>query len=119
MLGGRNITGLRPTRSIAWGLSRSFQVTNIFPKLSVLENLRCARSGRWAARYSFWTRVAGAEGKTVERARRRPRSSGSALRARRDAPAGVLTYAEQRALEIGVAIAGGPTSSCSTNRPPA
>ena len=38
---------------------------------------------------------------------------------RRDVPAGVLTYAEQRALEIGITIAAAPTSSCSTSRPPA
>ena len=41
------------------------------------------------------------------------------MTARRDAPAGVLTYAEQRALEIGITIAGDAASSCSTSRPPA
>jgi branched-chain amino acid transport system ATP-binding protein len=37
------------------GLSRSFQITNIFPKLSVFENLRCAVLWSLGHRYSFWS----------------------------------------------------------------
>ena len=103
-LKGEDITGLRPYAINRRGLSRSFQVTNIFPWLSVLENVRCSVLWALGYRYSFWQRV--------ERARDVQDRADAVLEqlnlmARRHVPAGVLSYAEQRALEIGITIAGG------------
>jgi branched-chain amino acid transport system ATP-binding protein len=86
------------------GMSRSFQVTNIFPRLSVYENVRCSVLWSLGYRYSFWRRV---ENLRDAHARTETVLEQINLSARRDVPAGVLTYAEQRALEIGITIAGG------------
>jgi branched-chain amino acid transport system ATP-binding protein len=104
LLNGEDVTGLAPFRINRKGLARSFQVTNIFPRLSVFENIRCAVLWSLGYRYSFWhslSRLSDAR----ERAERVMAEIG--LAARRDTPAGVLSYAEQRALEIGITIAGG------------
>jgi branched-chain amino acid transport system ATP-binding protein len=103
-LGGENITGLRPFQINRKGLSRSFQITNIFHNLSVFENLRCAVLWSLGYRYSFWHRLDG-----LADARRRAEEvlESIGLAGRRDRHAGLLTYAEQRALEIGITIAGG------------
>lgn len=103
-LHGRDITGLEPHLINRKGLARSFQITNIFPRLSVYENLRCAVLWSLGYKYSFWHRV-GALKEVRGRADEIVGRIG--LEALRDRPAGVLTYAEQRALEIGVTIAGG------------
>jgi branched-chain amino acid transport system ATP-binding protein len=79
-------------------------VTNIFPRLSVFENLRCSVLWSLGYRYCFW-RNADALHDARESALATLEDIG--LSARRDVPAGVLTYAEQRALEIGITIAGG------------
>ena len=104
LLKGEDITGLAPFEINRRGLSRSFQVTNIFPRLSVFENIRCGVLWSLGYRYAFW--------RLVERARdARERTEAILeqinLAARRDVQAGVLSYAEQRALEIGITIAGG------------
>ena len=104
LLKGESINGLAPYMINRRGLSRSFQVTNIFPRLSVFENIRCGVLWSLGYKYSFWH--------LVERAREARERSEAILEqinltARRDVPAGVLSYAEQRALEIGITIAGG------------
>ena len=103
-LHGEDITGLEPNLINRKGLSRSFQITNIFPRLSVYENLRCAVLWSLGYKYSFWHRI-GALKEVRLRADEIVERIG--LTVRRDRPAGVLTFAEQRALEIGVTIAGG------------
>jgi branched-chain amino acid transport system ATP-binding protein len=85
-------------------LSRSFQITNIFHRLSVFENLRCAVLWSLGYRYSFWHRLSALKD-ARELAEQVMESIG--LGWRRDTPAGLLTYAEQRALEIGITVAGG------------
>ena len=104
LLNGEDITGLRPFEINRKGLSRSFQVTNIFHNMSVYENIRCGVL--WAAgyRYSFWHRVGGLRD-VAQRAEEVMEKIG--LARRRNVLAGTLTYAEQRALEIGITIAGG------------
>ena len=104
LLGEEDITGLRPFQINRKGLSRSFQVTNIFHNLSVYENIRCAVLWTAGHRYSFWHRVGG-----IREVQRRAEETMEhiGLAKRRDVLAGVLTYAEQRALEIGITIAGG------------
>jgi branched-chain amino acid transport system ATP-binding protein len=103
-LNGVNIAGLPPYRINRMGLSRSFQVTNIFHRLSVFENLRCAVLWALGYRYSFWHRL-----EQLRDARERADEVLEliGLQGRCDTLAGLLTYAEQRALEIGITIAGG------------
>ena len=103
-LNGVDIAGLPPYKINRMGLSRSFQVTNIFHRLSVFENLRCAVLWALGYRYSFWHRL-GQLRDARERAEAVLELIG--LQGRHDTPAGLLTYAEQRALEIGITIAGG------------
>jgi branched-chain amino acid transport system ATP-binding protein len=103
-LNGEDITNLEPHVINRKGLSRSFQITNIFPRLSVYENIRCAVLWATGYRYSFWHRV-GTLAAVRERADEIVERIG--MDRRRDKPAGMLTYAEQRALEIGITIAGG------------
>ena len=104
LLDGEQITGLDAQDINRRGLARSFQITNIFPRLSVYENVRCALLWSRGYRYSFWQRVGALED---VRARADEIVGKIGLTARRDRPAGVLSYAEQRALEIGITIAGG------------
>ena len=103
-LKGEDITGMPPFQINRRGLARSFQVTNIFPRMSVFENIRCGLLWSLGYRYSFWHRVEG-----LRDARERAESilEQINLSARRDAQAGLLSYAEQRALEIGITIASG------------
>ena len=103
-LHGADITGMAPYEISRRGLSRSFQVTNIFPKLSVFENVRTALLWARGYRYSFWH--------LVDRQTELNQAADAALAdigldARRDLPAGLLSYAEQRALEIAITVAGG------------
>jgi branched-chain amino acid transport system ATP-binding protein len=103
-LNGQSIAGLRPFEINRLGLSRSFQITNIFHRLTVYENLRCAVLWSLGYRYSFWHRLNGLKD-AHERADAVLEQIG--LQRRRATVAGLLTYAEQRALEIGITIAGG------------
>ena len=104
LLNGENITSLSPQTINRRGLARSFQVTNIFPRLSVYENIRCGVLWALDQKYAFWRGVNGIKD-VRERTEQVMESVG--LVRRRDDQAGVLTYAEQRALEIGITIAGG------------
>jgi branched-chain amino acid transport system ATP-binding protein len=103
-LNGEDVTNLKPFQINRKGLSRSFQVTNIFPNLSVYENLRCGVLWGAGYRYSFWHRLAKlhAVNRRVEEMLAR-----IGLVPRAGVLAGTLSYAEQRALEIGITIVGG------------
>eukprot|EP01034_Spumella_vulgaris_P036745 gene36745-45328_t len=103
-LNGQRISGLKPYQINRLGLSRSFQISNLFVNLSVYENLRCAVLWSLGYKYSFWHRL-GKLRDAHERAERVLEEIG--LQRQRHVLAGVLTYAEQRALEIGITIAGG------------
>ena len=104
LLNGQNIEHKTPFEINRMGLSRSFQITNIFPKLSVFENLRCAVLWSLGYKYTFLKFLSGLKDandlteKYMEMIR---------LDKKRDLLAMNLTYAEQRALEIGITIAGG------------
>ena len=104
LLNGQKITGRKPFEINRMGLSRSFQITNIFPKLSVFENLRCGVLWSLGYRYSFLKFLADlkdANDRTDELMEM------VKLDKKHDVLAMNLTYAEQRALEIGITIAGG------------
>jgi branched-chain amino acid transport system ATP-binding protein len=104
LLGDQDITKKASYDINRLGLSRSFQITNIFGNLSVFENLRCAVLWSLGYKYSFWknlNKLTDAEDRAQAMLKR------IGLERRRDIKAGLLTYAEQRALEIGVTVVGG------------
>ena len=103
-LNGRAIQNRRPYEINRLGLARSFQVTNIFPRMSVYENVRCGLLWSTGHRYSFWQlidRQKDVRERTVEILEHLNMTS------RADVPAGLLSYADQRALELGITIASG------------
>ncbi len=119
LLNGTRIDGKKPFEINRLGLSRSFQITNIFPRLSVFENLRCAVLWSLGYRYTFLRFLSSLHDAN---ARADHLVAQVGLAAKRDVQAVNLTYAEQRALEIGITIAGGaqvilldePTAGMST-----
>jgi branched-chain amino acid transport system ATP-binding protein len=104
LLNGQRLNGKRPFEINRMGLSRSFQITNIFPKLSVFENLRCGVLWSLGYRYTFLRFL---DNLTDANARAKELLQMVNLEKKRDVLAMNLTYAEQRALEIGITIAGG------------
>jgi len=104
LLNGRRIDGKKPFEIARMGLARSFQITNIFGRLSVFENLRCGVLWAMGYRYSFWNRLS-----RLRDANDRADALMEMIKLdkKRDTLAMNLTYAEQRALEIGITIAGG------------
>jgi branched-chain amino acid transport system ATP-binding protein len=104
LLHGRKIDGLKPYEINRMGLARSFQVSNLFTRLSVFENIRCAVLWSLGYKYAFWKFLA-----DLHDANQRAEQVLEMIKLsrRRDALAMNLTYAEQRALEIGITIAGG------------
>ncbi|GAC1319087.1 MAG: hypothetical protein NVS3B11_00580 [Collimonas sp.] len=103
LLHGQQIAGLSPFQINRLGLTRSFQITNIFPQLSVQENLRAAVLSSHGFRQVFWRRLS-----TLRAVSRRTEEvlQQCGLAAQRDTPGRDLSYAAQRALEIGITIAG-------------
>jgi branched-chain amino acid transport system ATP-binding protein len=102
---GIGITGLPPHAVARRGISRSFQRTNLFAKLTVLENLRLAAAGDGRGSYDLFGSVGRLE-KPLGRAREVAAAVG--LAERLSDLAGVLSYGEQRQLEVGIALAIGP-----------
>ena len=104
LLNGRRIDGLAPYEINRLGLARSFQVSNLFTRLSVFENIRCAVLWSLGHRYAFWKFLA-----DLDDANDRAEQILEMIKLdkRRDVLAMNLTYAEARALEIGITIAGG------------
>ena len=102
-LRGEEIGGMAPQLINRRGLSRSFQVTNVFPRLSVWENVRCATLWAMGYKYCFWRNVG-----ALDDAQQRTEEVLTEINLldRWRMPAGMLTYAEQRSLEIGLTIAG-------------
>jgi len=104
LLNGESVVGLAAHQISRRGLSRSFQITNVFPRLSVFDNICCALLWRGRHGHSFWRRLSALR-EVNERAHEVLEDIG--LSARSADSAGVLTYAEQRALEIGMTVAAG------------
>lgn len=104
ILNGQRINGLPPYEINRQGLSRSFQITNIFPKLSVFENLRCGVLWSMGYKYTFLRFLS-----SLRDANQRAKELMEMIKLdkKRDTLAMNLTYAEQRVLEIGITIAGG------------
>ncbi len=104
LLNGKPIHGHKPYDINRRGLARSFQVSNLFPRLSVFENIRCAVLWSMGEGYAFWRFLS-----NLHEVNRRAEEVLDMIRLRRkrDVNVSSLTYAEQRALEVGVTIAGG------------
>ncbi|MDQ3060637.1 MAG: ABC transporter ATP-binding protein [Pseudomonadota bacterium] len=104
LLHGQRIDGKKPFEINRLGLSRSFQITSVFPRLSVFENLRCAVLWSLGYRYTFLKFLANLDDAN---ARTEAWMARLGLDNKRNRPAASLSYAEQRALEIGITLAGG------------
>ena len=102
---GQSIGGRTPQALNRLGLARSFQITNIFPKLTVFENIRLAVMRPHGLQFNFWKRIdrnARIREQTealLERVR---------LTARASTLAGEMAYSEQRSLEIAMTLASDP-----------
>ena len=101
---GEAISNLPPYEIARRGLARSFQVTNIFHRMSVFENIRCALLWSEGYRYAFW-RLLGRQAELNAKTFELLEQIGLADKA--DLPSGELAYAQQRALELGIAVASG------------
>ncbi|ANY17532.1 ABC transporter ATP-binding protein [Bordetella pseudohinzii] len=104
-LQGREIAGDAPQAINRHGLARSFQITNLFPRLSTYENLRLAVMRAHGLQYVFW--------KFIDRDRRIRAETERLLdlvrlTAKAHAIAGELAYSEQRSLEIAMTLASDP-----------
>jgi branched-chain amino acid transport system ATP-binding protein len=99
---GHAITGLSPDAVARRGISRSFQRTNLFPRLAVQENLRLAAAAAERGSYDVFGSVGRLQA-PLQHAREVAEAVG--LSARLAEPAGILSYGEQRQLEVGVALA--------------
>ncbi len=102
---GYDVTSQPIHRRVHRGLSRSYQITNVFLRLSVLDNLALALQAVDGSSLRFW-RAAHTEVQRMDRAAAVARRVG--LGQRLDALAGALSHAEQRQLEVGLALASGP-----------
>lgn len=103
-LNGRSIAGMQPHRINRAGLSRSFQITNLFHRLSVFENLRMGVLARHGIRYGLFQPISKMRAINEETA---SYLSLVGLTGRADHLAGDLAYSEQRALEIGMTLTTG------------
>ncbi len=100
--GGQDITRHGPARRTRLGIGRAFQLTNLFPHLTVLENVRLAvqaRAGMGLNMWSIWSshrELIARAGYYLERVH---------LAARRDAYVGTLSHGDQRKLEVAILLA--------------
>jgi branched-chain amino acid transport system ATP-binding protein len=101
----RDITGMAPYRISRLGISRSFQIINVFPQLSVFENVHAVLMSKNHIRYHFLRNVKKWE-KVAQEAVSLLGQIG--LLDKKDVPAGFLSYGEQRGLEVGLTIASDP-----------
>lgn len=101
---GRDMGRVPQARFAHLGIARSYQITNVFPRLTAHENVRTALQAR-VSRYDFWSRR---DARTDLAARADDILESVGLSGRRDRPAAALAHGEQRALEIGIALAADP-----------
>ncbi|WP_460593432.1 ABC transporter ATP-binding protein [Giesbergeria sinuosa] len=103
-LQGQRIDGKPAYEINRLGLSRSFQISNLFPRLSAFDNLRCSLLWSLGYRYSFWHLLSGLHDANARSAELLELLQ---LTDSRDTPAMHLSYAQQRALELGMTLASG------------
>jgi branched-chain amino acid transport system ATP-binding protein len=102
---GEDVTGLTPEERNRRGMAKTFQITNVFPGISVADNVRVAAQSRAAAsgRFASLWRRADVDSVVL------PLLTAFGLIGRRDALAANLSHGEQRYLEICLALATGPS----------
>jgi branched-chain amino acid transport system ATP-binding protein len=103
LLEGRDITGLAPHDVCRLGMGRSFQRTNIFPKLSVFENVQAALIAHHSRGRDLWTRA-----EHVYRDEAMALLGDVNLQDKADLAGGTMSYGNQKQLELGIALAGKP-----------
>jgi len=100
---GRDITGVAPFKRCGMGMGRSFQRTNIFPKLTVLENVQAAFLIHRGKGPNFWSRS-----ERLYRTESEALLASIGLAAQAQTTAGTLSYGNQKQLELGIALASDP-----------
>jgi branched-chain amino acid transport system ATP-binding protein len=103
LVNGRDVTGVAPYKICGIGIGRSFQRTNIFPKLTVLENVRAALLAHRGQGMNFWSRanqLCHGEAETL--------LASIGLAGQAQATSGTLSYGNQKQLELGIALASDP-----------
>lgn len=103
LLDGNNITGIAPHKLCAMGMGRSFQRTNIFPRLTVFENIQAALIAYHGRGRDFWSRAAG-----LYRAETESLLSDVGLINKLNEMAGSLSHGNQKQLELGIALSSNP-----------
>jgi branched-chain amino acid transport system ATP-binding protein len=106
LFNGRDITGMAPYRITRLGIARSFQIINVFPQLSVFENVHAVLMSKNHIRYNFLRNVKRWEKLAQEAINLLGQIE---LLDKKDVPAGFLSYGEQRGLEVGLTIASDPS----------
>ena len=104
-LRGREITGLPLHRMAHLGIGRSFQITNIFPNLTVLENVRLSAQALGRDNYKMWT-PAQRFSRYQDQALQALGEVG--LEAKADTLASILPHGDKRKLELAIILAGDP-----------
>ena len=102
---GREITGLPQHRVSRLGVSKSYQITNVFPHLTVLENIRVAAQ-TYRLSFNFWGRAAAL---TAIRDKAGVILKEVGLWDKRELLAAYLSHGEKRHLELGIALSTDPT----------
>jgi branched-chain amino acid transport system ATP-binding protein len=103
LVNGRDVTGVAPHRICGMGIGRSFQLTNIFPKLTVLENVRAALLAHRGQGPNFWARA-----KALYHSEADALLASIGLAGQARTTAGTLSYGNQKQLELGIALASDP-----------
>ena len=99
---GRDVTQWSARRRARLGIARTFQVSNLFPSLTVFENVRLAALAKRAARWKFWPELG--HGDADARARSRAVIDQLLLGPRMDSRVADLSHGERRQLEIAMAL---------------
>ena len=102
-LDGRDITGTAPHNICRMGMGRSFQRTNIFPKLTVFENIQAALLSHYGRGPNFWSRS-----ELLYRDETAALLASIGLAHHAQAIAGTLSYGNQKQIELGLALASDP-----------
>lgn len=100
---GSEITGLVPSKIVTMGMGRSFQVTNIFPRLTVFENIQATVLFRRGKGFQFFARAVEQERKETEAVLETVE-----LVEKSDEPGGVLSAGDRKRLELGIVLATRP-----------
>ena len=102
-LDGRNITGAAPHDICRMGMGRSFQRTNIFPRLTVFQNVQAAYLAHHGRGWNLWT-----ASERLYRPETESLLASIGLLDQAETLAGLLSYGNQKQLELGIALASDP-----------